>query len=562
MKTNLISGLCALVMITIVLVTSCKKDEPVKPEPPITKETYEVTFNANGGEGSMTAQEIEEEKETALTANAFTRADYTFSGWNTKADGSGTSYDDKAKVTLTADMTLYAQWVGYMVTIEQEDFTLEVASIKQLSATVHPADLGTVVWSSDDDDIATVEQDGMVIAQGRGTTTIHATVGDVSDEVQVTVTVPKATEIAFEEGADFTLQAGVSKTLAVEPTPSTASLEGLKWSSSDEAIATVVDGVVTGVAEGEATITATLGALTTSVKVTVIPASEEWMMADFSATNYPEGDTWQIHDEILKRGHHEGLYAALKDVNSKKSDIVITLEFVNAIRAEYRFLPYEDLLSIELRILAPNATIMNDGWLEYPNVTYLSCPKLTDVTTDAFPLNNICQYFQNIKAENIILNPEFFFVDTTNGTILSADKTILYTYLMSNSATSYTTPNTVNEIKSDAFYGCKLESIEATEVRTVTRMVLESSVKILKLPKVSNVSDVILSINYSITTLELASKVRYSGKFKWTEGIDCSKIILTTNAVNVNGFKMTSSNGEKSEAFKGIFKDESTPISE
>jgi uncharacterized repeat protein (TIGR02543 family) len=51
----------------------------------------------------------------ALTANAFTRTGYTFAGWNTKADGSGTKYDDKASVknlssTNGATVTLYAQW--------------------------------------------------------------------------------------------------------------------------------------------------------------------------------------------------------------------------------------------------------------------------------------------------------------------------------------------------------------------------------------------------------------------------------------------------------------------
>jgi uncharacterized repeat protein (TIGR02543 family) len=50
-----------------------------------------------------------------LTANAFTKTGYTFNGWNTKADGSGTSYADKAsvsKLTATngATVTLYARW--------------------------------------------------------------------------------------------------------------------------------------------------------------------------------------------------------------------------------------------------------------------------------------------------------------------------------------------------------------------------------------------------------------------------------------------------------------------
>ena len=47
---------------------------------------------------------------TALTANTFTRAGYTFSGWNTAANGSGTAYANGATYSFAADLTLYAQW--------------------------------------------------------------------------------------------------------------------------------------------------------------------------------------------------------------------------------------------------------------------------------------------------------------------------------------------------------------------------------------------------------------------------------------------------------------------
>ena len=45
-----------------------------------------------------------------LTANAFTRTGYTFSGWNTLANGTGTAYADQASYPFTASVTLYAQW--------------------------------------------------------------------------------------------------------------------------------------------------------------------------------------------------------------------------------------------------------------------------------------------------------------------------------------------------------------------------------------------------------------------------------------------------------------------
>ena len=76
---------------------------------------YTVKFDANGGTGSMSNQSYAYGVSQALTANAFTRTGYTFEGWNTKADGTGTSYTDNQSVsnlssTDGATITLYAQW--------------------------------------------------------------------------------------------------------------------------------------------------------------------------------------------------------------------------------------------------------------------------------------------------------------------------------------------------------------------------------------------------------------------------------------------------------------------
>ena len=72
---------------------------------------YTITFNANGGVGSMESQRFEVGVDTALNANAFTREGYNFIGWNTAADGKGATYaDEGAILELTRDMTLYAQW--------------------------------------------------------------------------------------------------------------------------------------------------------------------------------------------------------------------------------------------------------------------------------------------------------------------------------------------------------------------------------------------------------------------------------------------------------------------
>ena len=76
--------------------------------------TYTVKFNANGGSGETADISFNYDEEKALTANAFTREDFTFAGWAVKADGDVT-YTDMAKVkNLTSEnnatVTLYAVW--------------------------------------------------------------------------------------------------------------------------------------------------------------------------------------------------------------------------------------------------------------------------------------------------------------------------------------------------------------------------------------------------------------------------------------------------------------------
>ncbi len=91
------------------------RDEVITMYAQWTPNPYQVAFNANNGEGTMANQDFIYDAEQALTENAFTRTGYTFEGWNTAADGSGTAYADKAKVkNLTAELNgivnVYAQW--------------------------------------------------------------------------------------------------------------------------------------------------------------------------------------------------------------------------------------------------------------------------------------------------------------------------------------------------------------------------------------------------------------------------------------------------------------------
>lgn len=99
MKKFFLMFFAVVTLAGMLAISGCKK-----------KVTYTVTFNPNGGAGTMTAQTFTEGEAQALTRNAFTYDGYSFSGWNTVQGGSGASYTDGQTITATVDMTLYAQW--------------------------------------------------------------------------------------------------------------------------------------------------------------------------------------------------------------------------------------------------------------------------------------------------------------------------------------------------------------------------------------------------------------------------------------------------------------------
>lgn len=68
--------------------------------------SHVITYNANGGTGSMNATKTCE----PVATSTFTRSGYQFTGWNTRADGTGQNVNAGDIASFTANTTLYAQW--------------------------------------------------------------------------------------------------------------------------------------------------------------------------------------------------------------------------------------------------------------------------------------------------------------------------------------------------------------------------------------------------------------------------------------------------------------------
>ena len=107
--------------------------------------TYTVTYNANGAEeGSVPAEVASYDANASVTVLGNTgdleKDDYTFAGWNTKADGTGTDYAAGDTFTITADTTLYAKWT-------------ENAQDNTPTVTITPEGAGTVELAKDGYDL-------------------------------------------------------------------------------------------------------------------------------------------------------------------------------------------------------------------------------------------------------------------------------------------------------------------------------------------------------------------------------------------------------------------------
>ena len=101
--------LLSLTVLVIIIssCSSCKKEITPPPAPT----TYTVSFNANGGSGSVSSQTVNSGTSITLpSGSGLTYTGYTFVNWNTASNGSGTSYSAGSSYTVTSNATLYAIW--------------------------------------------------------------------------------------------------------------------------------------------------------------------------------------------------------------------------------------------------------------------------------------------------------------------------------------------------------------------------------------------------------------------------------------------------------------------
>lgn len=89
---------------------TCTISIPARPK-------FTVTYNANNGTGSGSTSQFYGYNITLSNGSGFSRTGYTISGWNTKSDKTGTHYSLSQTYTVTANVTLYAEWTAKTTTV-------------------------------------------------------------------------------------------------------------------------------------------------------------------------------------------------------------------------------------------------------------------------------------------------------------------------------------------------------------------------------------------------------------------------------------------------------------
>ena len=190
----------------------------------------------------------------------------------------------EGKVTITAKVSdtivdtyevevqaLQIPMTGIELTTDKTE--IKVGTTAQLTTTIAPADTTddkTVTYTSSDETIATVDANGKVTAVKPGTVTITAKVGTFTDTVEITVPVVPVTSIDLEVNKKDLDKGDIVNIVATVNPADTTEDTTITWTSSDTKVATVdANGTVTAVGGGNATITATIGDVSASIKFKV-----------------------------------------------------------------------------------------------------------------------------------------------------------------------------------------------------------------------------------------------------------------------------------------------------
>lgn len=187
------------------------------------------------------------------------------------------------------------------VSLSDESASVRIGESKQLTATVKPDNttIKTLTWTSSDETVATVDENGLVTGKKSGSTVVTATTEN-GLKASCNILVPVEAETVTLDKTSAVIGVGAQLQLNATVSPENTTDKNVVWASSDPSVATVDEnGLVKAIAKGEAKITASSSngksaecAVTVSVPVSGVTLSETEKTLD-------AGDSFQLTATIL-----------------------------------------------------------------------------------------------------------------------------------------------------------------------------------------------------------------------------------------------------------------------
>ncbi len=268
----------ALAVAALVLPQSCKKKTPVIDVASVSVTPASLTLTEGDSQRlSATVLPPDATDPTVTWSSSNVQVATVTSGTVTAVKpGNATITASAGAQKGSCSLTVVAKVINVSgLSLDVTSKSLEEGESFSLSATVTPvtATDKSVIWTSSNTAVATVDQSGKVTAVKAGSATIIAKTADGGKSATCVVTViARVASVSLNKG-EITLDEGESQTLVATVSPDNATDKSVSWTSSDTAVATVdQNGKVTAVKAGSATITVktTDGGKTATCAVTVI----------------------------------------------------------------------------------------------------------------------------------------------------------------------------------------------------------------------------------------------------------------------------------------------------
>lgn len=383
------------------------------------------------------------------------------------------------------------------VSLNKTSLSLKVGESETLSVIIRPSNATdkTVIWTTSDSEVATVDSNGNVTAKKVGSATISATAGGrvASCSVEVNDSYIAVTDVTLNK-TTLSLKVGESETLIATVTPDNATDKTVAWSSSNTGIATVDSkGKVTAISSGTATITAKAGEKSTTCSIAVsenvIPVTaitlnkttlplQVGQSETLVATVEPDNATdktvaWSSDDTSIVTVDDNGRVTAIKvgtaSVSASAGSHSASCEVTVSSPVPVDNIVFADE-NLKARLVAAFDT-NGDGELSYEEAAGVRTGKeITDAVGDERSFNSFDEF-------------QFF----------SGIDCVVYGMFQNWNLKSIVLPGEITKIDGYAFYGCRnLETVVLNEgLRTIGQLAFYGCPKLVNItiPTTVNVID-------------------------------------------------------------------------